>query len=117
MPVRVFGLRGVPFDEAAGVREALADAEIEFYETPPPTPGYEGKSPGDAAIWVVSEDDAAAARAVIQRFQADWSRKAREEAMLAAGRSTNDGSYLGKLVVAAAVAMLVWAFLRASGRL
>jgi hypothetical protein len=117
MPVRVFGLRGVPFDEAVGVRDALAEAGIEFYETPAPTPGYEGKSPGDAAIWVVSQDEAAAARVVIQRFQADWSRQAREEATLAGVRSTNEGSCLGKLIVAAAVAMLVWVFFLASGRI
>ena len=71
MAVRIFPLRGVPHDEAEGVRQALTRANIDFYETPPSTAGT-----GDSfleseteAIWVSQDADAPSALGLIHRYR------------------------------------------------
>ena len=68
MSARVFALRFVPKEEADGVRDALDEAGIPFYETP-------NSLLSDYGIWVTTEERAVAARAVIDAFQAEWRRK------------------------------------------
>ncbi|MDJ0927514.1 MAG: DUF6164 family protein [Gammaproteobacteria bacterium] len=82
MAVRVFSLSCVPTEEAEGVRNALCEAGVEFYETPPTSLGMRKGDPDihAAAIWV-QDDLAGAARAAIDQFQAEWQRQARAEAV------------------------------------
>ena len=72
MTVRIFPLRYVPPEEAEAVRDALTEAGIEFYETPPSTPGTADSVFGSQteAIWVSRNADAPAAFAIIERYQA-----------------------------------------------
>jgi hypothetical protein len=71
MSVRVFPLRYVPHAEAEDVRQALAEAGIEFYETPPSSPGTAGNVFGSQteAIWIRRDADAAVAFAAIAKYQ------------------------------------------------
>ena len=73
MSTRVFKLGGVPSEEADGVRNALLEASISFYETPPSPPGVSRGGPGmdPEGIWVADED-VNSARAVIDSFQMNW---------------------------------------------
>ncbi len=64
MPEFVYKLNGVPEDEANEIREVLADAEIDFYET---SSGRWGISM--AAIWLKTDDQLAQAKALISDYQ------------------------------------------------
>ena len=69
----VFKLKSVPEEEAAGVRNALQAAGVEFYET---SGGLLGWSlPG---IWVKYDSDYDLARERIDEFQQEYVRKVRE---------------------------------------
>jgi hypothetical protein len=72
MARRLLDLRGVPDDEAAALREALRQADIDYYELPPSAFGISAGS-----IWVRRNADFDSARAVFDRFQADWAERAR----------------------------------------
>lgn len=62
----VFHLSNVPDEEADLVRQALTDAEIEFFET------QAGRwRIGVAGIWVHTDDDVPLARSVIDAVQDD----------------------------------------------
>ncbi|WP_119393975.1 DUF6164 family protein [Salinibius halmophilus] len=67
----VFHLANVPEDEAMQVRQALTEAEVEFFET------EAGRwRIGVAAIWVHTDDDVPAARQAIEAVQAELPRAA-----------------------------------------
>ena len=74
MSRRVFKLGDVGRDEANGVREALKNAGIEFYETPPANWGR-----STAAIWVVNDADFGNARAAINKFQSNYVLRAKSQ--------------------------------------
>lgn len=74
MAVLLFKLRGVPDDEAEDVRALLVRNNIQFYETPA---GRWGIS--IPAIWLRDETQLAAARALIEQYQADRTRRVRAE--------------------------------------
>lgn len=65
-------LRGVPEDEADGIRAALHGADILFYETPP---SHWLISAG--AIWLKNPEDRARAREVLDDFQRQHLEQAR----------------------------------------
>ena len=70
----LMNLHHVPDDEAAAVRELLDAANFEWYEI---APNRWGISPG--AIWISENEDYAAAKAMLDEFQADRARDARAE--------------------------------------
>lgn len=70
MSVRIFALAGASGDEVQGVKQALDDAGIEYYETP--------KSlMSDYALWVKTKAEAEVARKAIDAFQVEWQREVR----------------------------------------
>jgi hypothetical protein len=80
MSARVFRLGDVPLDEANGVRQALADAGIEFYPSPPGSPGISHGTHGpDAAAILVADDAASQARIEIDNSQREWQLRARTQ--------------------------------------
>lgn len=74
MPTLLFKLNNVPEDEAAEVRQLLAEEGIEFYET---DAGNWGISL--AAIWVRDEGEAARARTLLERYQHERAERVRAE--------------------------------------
>lgn len=72
MARRLLDLRGVPEEEAAALREALERANVDYYELPPSAFGISAGS-----IWIRHDGDFGHARAVFDRFQADWAEHAR----------------------------------------
>lgn len=72
MARRLVNLRGVPDEEHAALRAVLDDSGIEYYELPASAFGISAGS-----IWVRHDHDFDAARAVFERFQADWRARAR----------------------------------------
>ncbi len=76
MSKRVFSLKFVPNDEANGVRNALEEAGIEYFESPP---GYLSSLGLNAAgIWVANNEEDPA-RTVINAFQKEWLEKIHTE--------------------------------------
>lgn len=74
MGQRVFDARSAPEEEVEGVRRALREAGIGFYET------SAGKwMIGNAALWVKDNADADRARVVVREFQKQWLQQARAE--------------------------------------
>ena len=72
---RIFDARHAPEDEVEGVRQALEEAGIGFYETQAGNWGL-----GNAALWVNDPADHARARQVVENFQAEWVDRVRREA-------------------------------------
>jgi len=72
MPRRLASLRGVPPEEAAGLRNALAAAGVDFYEIPPTAFGISAGS-----IWIRHESDFERARNVFDIFQETFTASAR----------------------------------------
>ena len=73
MSVLLFKLKNVPDDEAEAIRQLLSEHEISFYET---TAGNWGASM--PAIWLKESDNEIYARQLIDTWQAEHYRKARE---------------------------------------
>jgi hypothetical protein len=73
MAHRLLNLRGVPEDEADEIRDLLDAHGVTYYETPP---GGWGISAG--AIWVKHDRQASHARGLIQTYQAERARTARD---------------------------------------
>lgn len=73
MARRLLDLRDVSSDEAEELRDALAHAEIEYYELPPSAFGISAGS-----IWVRHDHQFERASAVFDEFQKDFARRARE---------------------------------------
>jgi hypothetical protein len=73
MGKRLLGLRDVPEDELDGMQAQLDAAGIRWYRS---APGLFGLSP--AALWIEDPERAAEARALIDAFQAEHARRARE---------------------------------------
>lgn len=71
----LFKLNGVPEDEACAVRELLAEADIDFYET---HAGNWGVSL--AAIWLKDDTQLAEAKELLQSYQAQRLLEVREQA-------------------------------------
>ncbi len=71
MAYRVFDLSYVPRDEEDALREYLMEKGIKYYETP------SGRHSAPA-VWVSSAKEAERARIVIEEFQSNWLKKARE---------------------------------------
>lgn len=70
----LMNLHHVPDDEAAAVRELLDQAKFDWYEI---APNRWGISPG--AIWIRENEDFAAAKDLLDDFQAKRQRAARSE--------------------------------------
>ena len=70
----LFKLNGVPDDEAQDIRDRLDEAGVDYYETPA---GRWGISL--AAIWLKDESELERANAIIDRYQQERYRGAREE--------------------------------------
>ena len=66
-------LRGVPEEEADGIRAALREAAIEFYETPPSQWLISA-----GAIWLKDPDDRPRAQRVLDEFQRRHLEQARQ---------------------------------------
>lgn len=94
---RIFDARGAGETELNGVREALEQAGIDFYET---SAGIWGL--GNAALWVRHPEDFERARAVVEAFQRDWTQRARSQSERPAVR----WSLVPGLVLA--IALLAW---------
>lgn len=74
MPILLFRLNNVPEDEAEEVRALLTENGIDFYET---HAGNWGVS--TAAIWLRDASRLAEARTLLDAYQAERSRRVREE--------------------------------------
>lgn len=74
MAVMLFKLRGVPEDEADGVREVLEENGIEFYETPASRWGISME-----AIWLKDEVELERSRGLIDSYQQERLLWVREE--------------------------------------
>ena len=74
MAKKLFGLRGVPEDEADDVRQLLTEHRIEYYET---TAGNWGVSM--PAIWLADEDQFPQAKKLIDAYEAERSVRMRGE--------------------------------------
>lgn len=74
MAKRIFEIGSAPESEVEGVRSALRNHEMAFYETPR---GNYGRSM--AAIWVENDADYSKARQVIEEYQATYRAKAGAE--------------------------------------
>lgn len=94
---RIFDARGAGEIELSGVREALEEAGIEYYET---SAGIWGL--GNAAFWVRQPEDFERARAVVEAFQQEWTQRAHSESERPAIR----WSLVPGLVLA--IALLAW---------
>jgi len=70
----LFKLNGVPEDEADEVREILASAEIDFYETDSGRWGL-----GYAAIWTREESSVESAKQMIQQYQTERYQRVKSE--------------------------------------
>lgn len=69
---QLFNFRNVPDDEAAEVRALLDEHAIAYYETPPSRWGI-----SMGAIWLSDAADYPHARALLDEYQADRSRRMR----------------------------------------
>ncbi|SFK67978.1 DUF6164 family protein [Lysobacter sp. cf310] len=105
----LLNLRQVPEDEATDVRAMLDAHRIEYYETQPSRWGI-----SYGGIWIASDDDEAAARALMAQYQAERQARARAE-HAAAQRDGSAETFAGILrreplrvlaIVAAIVALL-----------
>ena len=67
MAKRIFEIGAAPESEVEGVRSALRDYGVPFYETPR---GNYGRSM--AALWVENDADYSKARQVIEQYQATY---------------------------------------------
>ncbi|MEX0914718.1 MAG: DUF6164 family protein, partial [Wenzhouxiangellaceae bacterium] len=74
MSRRLLSLRGVPAEEAQGLREALDAAEVAYYELPPTAFGISAGS-----IWVRHNHDFKRARIVFDAFQERHAQQARAD--------------------------------------
>ncbi|MDH5433786.1 MAG: DUF6164 family protein [Gammaproteobacteria bacterium] len=74
MPSLLFKLNNVPDDEADDIRQMLSDADIEFYET---DSGPFGLS--FAGIWIVDDHELAQAQTLLDEYQQNRARLARED--------------------------------------
>ena len=70
----LMNLHHVPDDEANAVRELLDEARFDWYEI---APNRWGISPG--ALWISENEDYAAAKELLDQFQARRQREARAE--------------------------------------
>ncbi len=73
MPRLLLNLRNVPADEAEEVRALMAEHAIVIYDTPP---GPFGITAG--GIWLRHEDDHPRAKALLDDYQLERARRARE---------------------------------------
>lgn len=74
MGKRVFNTYHASETETEGVKAALKESNIAYYET------YKGKwGVGSAAVWVSDAEDYDKARAVINEFQQEWSAQVRQQ--------------------------------------
>lgn len=89
MAVLLFKLRGVPEDEAEAVRERLAAQDFDTYET------QAGRwHLGEPAIWLRDPEQFAAARQVIDAYQAERAELLRRERE--AQRARGEADTLGR---------------------
>lgn len=101
MARRLLDLRGVPPEEAEGLRDALDRAGIEYYELPPTAFGISAGS-----IWIRHDHDFQRASGVFDRFQDDFARSAREN-RVPESFSTRLRRNPGRVVGYAAAAVLI----------
>ena len=74
MAKKIFGLRGVPEDEADDIRQLLSENRIDYYET---TAGNWGVSM--PAIWLEDEQQFPQAKKLIDAYEAERSVRVRDE--------------------------------------
>ena len=65
--VRIFNLAGVSEEEAEAMRQALKEADVDFYETPDSKWGF-----GSPGLWVRDATLEGRARAAIDAAQENW---------------------------------------------
>lgn len=73
--IRIFDL-GAPYDEVEEVRRLLTEHGVAYYETPRGTSGYLNFD--DGAIWVNDAAQAREARALIDAYEQEREKKARQ---------------------------------------
>lgn len=101
MAKRIMNLRDVPAEEAEAVRELLGELGVEWYELPPTAFGLSAGS-----LWIRNDGDFPAVREAYDRFQAEYTARARSEARPARPRPL---VVLGALVVSAVIlGVLFW---------
>lgn len=105
MARRLLDLRGVPPEEAEGLRDALDRAEIEYYELPPTAFGISAGS-----IWVRHDNDFQRASGIFDNFQHDFTRSARENRVpdsFSARLRRNPGNVVGYIAAAVLILLLM----------
>ncbi|MCP5143659.1 MAG: hypothetical protein H6978_02430 [Gammaproteobacteria bacterium] len=93
MSRRVFDLRDVGNDEAEGVRQALATAGIEYYETP-------ARILFGAPAIFVADEDFAAARQAVDAYQQQWRERA--------GENTQSTPILRRVIACIGLVVMLW---------
>ena len=96
----VFRLASVSTEEADGVRAALDDIGVAYYETSRGVFGW--SMPG---IWIRNDDDYEAARQAIEEFQVSWVKQVRES-----GDSRPPPNYLKIAMALIASAIVLYLF-------
>ena len=66
-------LRNVPAEEADAVRALLEELGVAWYETPPTAFGLSA-----GGLWIRDDADFARVREAYERFQAEWTERARK---------------------------------------
>lgn len=105
MARQLLNLRDVPHEEADALRAALNDAGLAYYETPASAFGISA-----GGIWIRDEADWAEARALYDRFQADYARAARDSAVvepLWTSLRRHPGRFLGRLALVIGILLLM----------
>jgi len=106
MARRILNLRGVTIEEAEGLRQALAAADVEFYETPPSAFGISAGS-----IWIRRNEEFDRAKEVFDAFQDAFAAEARQNhapESLASYVRRNPGRVAGFTVAALAVLLVMF---------
>ncbi|NKI34983.1 hypothetical protein HFP89_07380 [Wenzhouxiangella sp. XN79A] len=102
MARRIMNLRNVPADEADAVRALLAELDVAWYETPPTAFGLSA-----GGIWIRNDADYARVREAYDRFQAEWTERARRSTEPRPPLATLQ--LLGALLAAGAIlAVMAW---------
>lgn len=99
MSKRVFDARSAPEEEIQGVRAALDEAGIQYYETKTGNWGF-----GSAGFWLYDDADHDRARALINDFQNTWIEQARSR------REPVPVRWSMLPLLAVFVGLLTWAF-------
>jgi len=101
MARRLLNLRDVPEAEARALRAELEAHELAFYETPPSPFGISA-----GGIWIRDDADWDQARALFERFQAEYAKAARRARAVGPLR-VQSRRHPGRLVGYTAAALMI----------